>query len=82
MQKACPEGILEAPPQGGSTGSLGAQCRNYELQCIDKWYDHQPLQAVENRRDVRITWDMTILSDRWLKHNRPNITVVLKDTQE
>ena len=25
---------------------------------------------------------MNILSDKWLKNNRPNITVVLKDTQE
>ena len=56
-------------------------CRKYELQCVDKWYDHQPLPAVENRRDVRITWLwVTILSDKWLKHNRSNITVALKDT--
>ena len=31
---------------------------------------------------MRITWDMTIFTDRRLNHNRPDITVVHKDTQE
>ena len=58
-------------------------CRKYGLECTDKWYDHQPLPVAENGK-VRITcnWDVTIFTDRWLNHNRPDITVVHKDTQE
>ena len=50
-------------------------------ECADKWYDHQPL-AVAEKRDVRITWDMTIYTDKKLNHNRLDITLVWKDTQE
>ena len=56
-------------------------CRKYGIECTDKWYDHQPLAVVENR-DVRITWDMTVFTDKKLNHNRPDITLVRKDTQE
>ena len=31
---------------------------------------------------MRITWDITIFTDKRMKHNRPDITVVHKDTQE
>ena len=31
---------------------------------------------------MRITWDMTVVTDKRLKHNRPDITVLHKDTQE
>ena len=56
-------------------------CRKYGIECTDKWYDHQPLAVTENR-EVRITWDMTVYTDRKLNHNRPDITLVQKDTQE
>ena len=56
-------------------------CRKYGIECTDKWYDHQPL-AVTESREVRITWDMTVYTDRKLNHNRPDITLVQKDTQE
>ena len=42
---------------------------------------HQPLQVGENR-EVSITLVMTIFKDKRLKRNRPDITVVHKDTQE
>ena len=29
-------------------------CRKFGIECIDKWYDHQPLAVTENR-DIRIT---------------------------
>ena len=56
-------------------------CRKYGIECTDKWYDHQPLPTAENG-DVRITWDMTIYTDKVLKHKRLDITVVHKDTQK
>ena len=56
-------------------------CRKYGIHCTDKWYDHQSLPIVENG-EVRVTWDMTIYTDKVLKHNRPDITLVHKDTQD
>ena len=32
--------------------------------------------------EVRITWDITIYTDKVLKHNRPDITLVHKDRQK
>jgi len=56
-------------------------CRKYGIECTEKWYDHQPLSIVENGA-VRVTCDMTIYTDKVLKHNRPDITLVHKDTQK
>ena len=56
-------------------------CRKYGIECNDKWYHHQPLPTAENG-EVRITWDMTIYTDKVLKHNRPDITLVHKDRQK
>ena len=56
-------------------------CRKNGIECTDKWYDHQPLAVAENR-DLRITWDMTVYRDKKLNHNRPDITLVRKDSQE
>ena len=41
------------------------------------------MQIAENG-EVRITWDMTIYtkSDKVLKHNQPDITLMHKDTQK
>ena len=55
--------------------------RKYGIECTDKWYDHQPLTVAKNR-DVRITWDMTVCTDKKLNHNRPDITLTRNDTQE
>ena len=56
-------------------------CRKYGIECTNKWYDHQPLSTAENG-EVRITWDMTIFTDKVLKHNRPDTTLMHKDTQK
>ena len=37
-------------------------------ECTDKWYDYEPLPVVE-KGDVRLTWDMTIYTEKKLKHN-------------
>ena len=54
-------------------------CRKYGIECTDKWYDHQPLP--ENG-EVRKVWDKTIYTDKVLKHNQPDISLVHKDAQE
>ena len=51
------------------------------IECTEKWHDHQPLPIVENG-EVRVTWDMTIYTHKVLKHDRPDITLVHKDTQK
>ena len=56
-------------------------CRKYGIECNDKWYDHQPLPTAENG-EARITWDMSIYTDKVLKRNRPDITLVHRDTQK
>ena len=58
-------------------------CRKYGIECNDKWYDHRPSPTTENG-EVRITWpwEMTIYTDKVLKHNRSDITLVHKDTQK
>ena len=56
-------------------------CRKCGIECTDKWYNHKPLAVTENR-EVRITWDMTVYTDKKLNHNRLDITLVQKDTQE
>ena len=53
----------------------------YGIECNNKWYDHQPLPSAQNG-EVRITWDITIYTDKVLKRNRPDITLVHKDTQK
>ena len=55
--------------------------RKYGIECTNKWYDHQPLSTAENG-EVRITWDMTIYTDKALKHNRPDITLMHKGKQK
>ena len=51
------------------------------IDCSNKWYEHQPSPVVEND-ELRITWDMTIYTDKKLKHNRPDITVMQRNTKE
>ena len=56
-------------------------CRKHGIDCSNKWYEHQPSLVVEND-EVRIRWDMTIYTDKKLKHNRPDITVMQRNTKE
>ena len=51
----------------------------YRIECNDKWYDHQLLPVLKNG-NVKITCDSTFYTDKKLKHNRPDITLVDKDT--
>ena len=55
--------------------------KKYDLECGEKWYEHQPLPVIENDQ-VKLVWDGTILTDRHVPHNRPDITLVLKDKHQ
>ena len=41
-----------------------------------------PCHPQKNYGEVRITWDTTIYTDKVLQHNRPDITLVHKETQK
>ena len=53
----------------------------YDLECGEKWYEHKPLPVIENDQ-VKLAWDSTIVTNRCVPHNRPDITIVLKDKHQ
>ena len=53
--------------------------KRFNFDCSDKWYEHVPEKIVENEI-VKIMWDMTMFTDKKLKHNRPDISIF--DKQE
>ena len=55
--------------------------KKYDLECGEKWYEHQPLPVIENDQ-VNLVWDGTIVTDRRVSHNRSDITLVLKDKHQ
>ena len=38
--------------------------------------------SIAENGEVKINWDMTIYTDKVLRHNRPDITLIHKDTQK
>ena len=46
-----------------------------------KWFEHAPESVLENDK-VKILWDFTIQKDRKMSHNRPDIVVIDKETNE
>ena len=47
----------------------------------ERWYEYQPIPVIENEQ-VKLMWDNTIITDRCVPHNRPDITLVLKDRHQ
>ena len=54
-------------------------CREYNVDTVDKWYEHEPKTVVE-RDNITILYDMPIHTDRAITANRPDI--VIKNKQE
>ena len=52
-------------------------CRKHGLESTDKWYEHVP-SAVEENEDIIIKWELEIRTDKRVKHNRPDITLIDK----
>ena len=48
--------------------------KKYGILASSKWHEHQPLPITKNE----LTWYMTIYTDKKLKHNKPNLTLLLK----
>ena len=52
-------------------------CRLYDIDCGNKWYEHQPEEVLETS-DVKILWDFNIQTDNEIQARRPDIVVVNK----
>ena len=47
-------------------------CHHYNIQVLDKWYEHEPATVTENK-EVTILWDMQIHTDIEIAANKPHI---------
>ena len=54
-------------------------CQKYGFEVDTQWYLHEPEKVLENEH-AKILWDFTIQTDRKIVHNRPDITLVDKET--
>ena len=48
---------------------------------MDVWWKHSPSRVCENNF-CKLLWDFSLVTDASLRHNRPDITMVLKQTNE
>ena len=56
-------------------------CKEYGVECSDKWYEHSPKSAEENE-EVELLWDFTIQTDHEIHHRRPDIVTQKKKAKE
>ena len=52
-------------------------CKKHQLSCSNKWYEHQPEGVIENDQ-AKILWDYGIRTDRVIRANRPDVTLIDK----
>ena len=55
-------------------------CKKYELESEDKWYEHVPLDCVENDR-IKLLWDINVQCDHVIEARRPDIILVNKESK-
>ena len=53
-------------------------CKKYQIDCSDKWYEHHPEGIVENDQ-AKLLWDYGIRTDRIIRANRPDLTLIDKE---
>ena len=56
-------------------------CKEYGVDCSDKWYEHFP-KSIEENEEVKLLWDFTIQTNREIHHRRPDIVIQKKKTME
>ena len=58
-------------------------CKEYGVECSDKWYEHSP-KSIEENEEVKLLWDLTIQTDREIHHrsSRPDIVIQKKKAKE
>ena len=53
-------------------------CRKYGIEGAVKWYDHVPSSICStNDGTVEIYWDRTVYTAKHLKHNRPDVQLLI-----
>ena len=57
-------------------------CRKYGYDANEKWYHHVPERVLDEEGKPKILWDFAIQTDRKLDHNRPDILVYDRKTNE
>ncbi|XP_068726529.1 uncharacterized protein [Montipora capricornis] len=56
-------------------------CKEYVVECSDKWYKHFP-KSVEENEEVKLLWDFIIQTDREVFNRRPDIVIREKKAKE
>ena len=55
-------------------------CEKWGLNKAEKWYIHEP-EKVSESEDCKILWVFPIQTGKTPEHNRPNITVIDKNSK-
>ena len=55
--------------------------KKHNIEHAEKWYDHIPA-AVAETDTIQLKWDSTIYTNNRLAHNRPDITLIDKESNE
>ena len=55
--------------------------KKHNIEHAEKWYDHIPA-AVAETDTIQLKWDSTIYTNNRLAHNRPDITLIDKKSNE
>ena len=56
-------------------------CEKWGFNKAEKWYIHKPEKVLESET-CKILWNFPIQTDKTLEHNRPDITVIDKNSKK
>ena len=56
-------------------------CKEYRVECSDKWHKHSPKSAEENE-EVTLLRDFTIQTDSEIDHMRSDVVIQKKKAKE
>ena len=60
---------------------IGNCAKKHGMEHTDNWYEHVP-PVIKETESMALKWDCTIYTNNKLKHNRPDITLVNKESNE
>ena len=56
-------------------------CKEYRVECSDKWHKHSPKSTEENE-EVTLLRDFTFQTDREINHMRSDVVIQKKKAKE
>ena len=56
-------------------------CKEYNMPCSERWYDHTPEKVVENDK-AKLLWDYDVRTDHRIQARKPDLIVVNKENQK